>query len=463
MGGNLKSDALQKTKFVDPYELTPDKIKEAPTTFKGRLKFLGPSFILSASIVGSGELIATTTLGAEAGFITFWVIIISCIVKVAVQLEFGKHTILTGETAMQAFNKLPGPRFGKAKWSVWTVFVVMVIKLLQIGGIIGGIAIILNIIAPALSVTAFSFIIAIVVALMIFRGYYSHIENLSLVMIGFFTLFTFASLYYLKYTPFHITLDDIWSGLQFDLPKTALVVVFGAFGITGVGGDEIIHYNYWCLEKGYASYTGKKDDSEAWKKRADGWIKVMQLDAIIALIIYTTVTAAFYLLGAAVLHAQGDVPQGYAMIETLSNMYTESLGPHAKTIFFFGAFITLFSTLFAALAAWTRQISDIFGQIGWINFNNLQIRKRTVAILAWVIPFLWALTFTLVKMPVLMVITGGIVGSFLLFLVVYAAIHFRYKRIHPSFKPGLMYDLGLWISILSIVGVGAMGIFKLFG
>ncbi len=463
MGGKMKSNAKSEEKFVDPYVLNPDKIKEPPTNFKGQLKFLGPSFILSASIVGSGELIATTTLGAEAGFITFWVIIVSCIVKVAVQLEFGKHTILTGETAMQAFNKLPGPTFGKAKWSVWTTFVVMIIKLLQIGGIVGGIAIILNIIAPALSVTAFSFIIAIIVALMIFRGYYSHIEKLSLIMIGFFTIFTFASLYYLKFTPFNITFENIWSGLQFELPKAALIVVFGAFGITGVGGDEIIHYNYWCLEKGYASFTGKNDNSEAWKNRAKGWIKVMKLDAIIALIIYTSVTAAFYLLGAAVLHAQGNVPQGYAMIETLSNMYTESLGPHAKTFFYFGAFITLFSTLFAALAAWTRQLSDIFGQIGWINFDDYAIRKRTIAILAWVLPLLWALTFTLVKMPVLMVITGGIVGSFLLFLVVYAAIHFRYKRIHASFKPSVLYDLALWISILSIVGVGALGIFKLFG
>ena len=67
--------------------------KAPPTAFFQKLKFLGPGFILSASIVGSGELIATTTLGAKAGFITFWVIIVSCLVKVALQLEFGKNTV----------------------------------------------------------------------------------------------------------------------------------------------------------------------------------------------------------------------------------------------------------------------------------------------------------------------------------------------------------------------------------
>ncbi len=445
----------------DPYVLSPDKTKEPPTTFIGRLKFLGPSFILSASIVGAGELIATTTLGAKAGFITFWIILISCVVKVAVQIEFGKHTILTGETAMQAFNKLPGPQMGKAKWTIWTVLGVMIIKLLQVGGIVGGVAIIINIAFPSINISLLCFIIAILVALMVYRGYYKFIENFSLWMIGLFTIFTFSSLYFLNFTPYFISLENIWSGLQFDLPKEAVAVAFGAFGITGVGGDEIIHYNYWCLEKGYASYTGKGDNSPEWRNRANGWIKVMYLDAVIAMCVYTLVTAAFYLLGAAVLHAQGGVPEGYAMVETLSTMYTESLGPEAKSAFLIGALITLFSTLFAALAAWIRQVTDIFGQVGWIDFSNFAVRKKTVAILAWVIPLLWALVFVFIRLPVLMIIIGGIVSSFLLFLVVFAALHFRYIRLNPLFKPAFFYDFIFWISVLSIIGIGALGIFKI--
>src|SRR6188768_3458316 len=117
----------------DPYVLTTQTIKEPPTTFRGRLSFLGPGFILSASIVGSGELIATTTLGASAGFTAFWVILISCFVKVAVQLEFARHTIITGETAMQILNKLPGPRIGKAKWSLWLFFFLLLMKFVQLG------------------------------------------------------------------------------------------------------------------------------------------------------------------------------------------------------------------------------------------------------------------------------------------------------------------------------------------
>ncbi len=134
--------------LLDPYLLSSDKIKYPPATFKESFKFLVPTFILLLFIIASGELIAINTLVAEPVFITFWLIIVSCNVKVSVQPEFGKHTILTGETAIQAFNIPPGPAYGKASSTVWMVLAVMIIKLLQVGGIVGGIAIILNIAIP---------------------------------------------------------------------------------------------------------------------------------------------------------------------------------------------------------------------------------------------------------------------------------------------------------------------------
>ena len=447
----------------DPYTLTEATIKAPPATFRERLKHLGPGFILSAAIVGSGELIATTTLGARMGFVTFWVILVSCLVKVAVQIEFGRHTILTGETAMTAFHQLPGPVFGKARWTVWTIFTFMIVKLLQVGGIVGGVAIILNMTIPQLSVPVWAFTTAIVVALLVFRGYYRFIERSSLIMIAFFTVFTFAALYLLAYTPYAFHWGDLAEGISFRLPREAVAVAFGAFGITGVGGDEIIHYNYWCLEKGYAAHCGPRTDSPEWAARAKGWIRVMYLDAVFAMLIYTLVTAAFYLLGAAVLHAQGEHPEGYAMVESLSVMYTEVLGPGAKPAFLLGAFVVLFSTLFAALAAWTRQFSDIFGRFGWIDFYQPEQRRRTIAVLAWVIPFLWALLFVFIKLPVLMVITGGIVGSLLLFLVVFAVYHFRYRRLDGAFLPGRWYDVILWVSIGAIVTVGVYGMVQMLG
>lgn len=446
----------------DHYHITEKTIKPPPTSFIGKLKLLGPGFILSASIVGSGELIATTTLGATAGFTAFWIIVISCLVKVAVQLEFGKHTIITGETAMQALGKLPGPRFGKGRWAVWMILLLIIFKVIQLGGMIGSTAIVLNMLFGGVPVYAWVFIAAFITSILIYKGYYAMVEKFSLFMTAMFTLLTVTAVFALRYTQFSFTFADVWYGQQFSLSGAIVGVAIGAFGITGVASDEILAYNYWCLEKGYAAYTGPRQNSDEWRSRARGWIRVMYLDAIMAMVIYTLVTAAFYLLGAAVLHGMGVVPEGNALIETVALIYTESLGPGIRTVYLVGAFFVLYSSLFASLAAWTRIYSDIFGQLGWIDFFDLRQRNKVIAVLAWVFPLCWACIYLFIKLPVLMILSGGLVGSVLLFLIVFAALHFRYQRQQIA-RPGVLYDVALWISIVSIFAVGVYGLVKIVG
>jgi Mn2+/Fe2+ NRAMP family transporter len=449
-------------KNTDPYIRTDDRIQEPPVTLSGIVKHLGPGFVLSAAIVGSGELIATTALGARAGFIAFWVIIVSCLVKVTLQLEFGKHVIHSGESSMYSLNQLPGPRFGKANWSIWMWLFIQIFKFLQVGGIVGGVAITLNISFPFVSIPVWTIIVTVITSLLVYKGYYKPVEKFSLIMIALFSLFTLASVYFLQYTSYAFTWQDVQQGLSFQLPPAIVGIAIAAFGITGVGGDEILYYNYWCLEKGYAAYTGPMEDTESWVRRAKGWIRVMYIDAFVAMVVYTTVTAAFYLLGAAILHKTGDVPEGYQMVEVLSSIYTQSLGPWAKSIFMAGALIVLYSTLFTAAASWTRIFSDAFGQIGWIDFYNPQVRQRAIAWLAWIFPISWALLFLFIKLPVLMVLLGGFVTSILLLMVVYAAIHFRYHRLPASLQPGKFYNLAFWVSAGAILLTAAYGVIQLF-
>jgi Mn2+/Fe2+ NRAMP family transporter len=443
----------------DPYILDYSRIQEPPTRFLEQLKYCGPGFILSASIVGSGELIATTALGAKAGFLALWVILISCFVKVALQLEFGRHTIQTGETAMVAINKLPGWRIGPAHWTIWFWLALLPIKILQVGGIIGGLGILLNIIVPSVSVPAWCWITAATVAALVFSEKYKLIELTSLAMTLAFTILTLTCVAALQWTPYAMTGEQLLSGLTGRLPSGAMLFVFAAFGLTGVGGDEIMQYTYWLLEKGYAARVGPyRPNDPAWQSRARGWTRVMVFDALVSMVAYTTVTAAFYILGAAVLHARGDVPAGDKMVSTLANMYTESLGPWARDLFLAGAFFVLFSTAFSALAAWTRIYSDTFSQFGWIDFRDAKQRGRTIKTLAIVFPTLWVLALLQLQSPVIMVLWGGVATAAILLIVVIAAIHFWSKRALPELAPGRLYDVAFWVSAISIIALAVYGL-----
>ena len=447
--------------LADNYIITEKTIKEPPTSFRQKLKFLGPGFILSASIVGSGELIATTTLGARAGFVAFWIIIVSCLVKVAVQLEFGKNAILTGRTPMQSFNTLTGNHAGKPNWIVWAVFIIYFFKAIQLGGMVGGSAIVLYMLFPAIPLEAWVIVVIFIAALLISRNVYTLVEKISLFLIATFTITTIIAVVALKYTEYNFSWAEFSEGLKFRFPPEIVAIAFGAFGITGVGADEIIAYNYWCLEKGYAAYTGPRDDSMEWKKRAEGWIHVMHLDATLAMVIYTLVTSVFFILGAAILHGKTSIPEGNGVIETLALIYTQTLGPGAKLIYLIGAFFVLFSSVFAALAAFTRFYSDVAGQMGWINFFDITQRNKLIAWLSWIIPLIWATLYFFIKLPLRMIIIGGISGSVLLFIVVFAAVMFRNKR--ARFLPsGIFYNIVFIVSVISIIAVGLYGLINIF-
>src|SRR5918996_5071975 len=104
------SESTEKSPEIDradPYTLTAEGIKEPPVGWRASFKYLGPGLILSASIVGSGELIATTALGAEAGFVLLWLVVFSTLVKVAVQVELARWTIATGQPALSGYNRVP--------------------------------------------------------------------------------------------------------------------------------------------------------------------------------------------------------------------------------------------------------------------------------------------------------------------------------------------------------------------
>jgi hypothetical protein len=99
----------------------PRAIANPPTTVWGILTSIGPGLILTANIVGTGELIATTRLGAQAGFTLLWFIVFSCFIKVFVQIELARYTLAEGVGSLDALNRLPGPRF-RVSWVLWLWF-----------------------------------------------------------------------------------------------------------------------------------------------------------------------------------------------------------------------------------------------------------------------------------------------------------------------------------------------------
>ena len=564
-------------------------LQAPPTTMLGILRRIGPGMILAGSIVGSGELIATTRTGAEAGFTLLWLIIIGCIIKVFVQIELGRYTIINAQTTLTALNTVPGPRFalplGSAKahgnWITWFWLLMFLASIGQLGGIVGGvgqamaISIPLSeqgrlyntsveetiahktksaqlrhvqaylketgtvtekdktliakleldiatlsdkphvkrarneaelkdvqakkaalssggkpadpaaladlsanetllksridaIILPAKSTDdkIWAGILGVITSLILVLGRYRFIEVASIIMVATFTLVTVGNVFALQtFGEWAVRGSDLIEGFSFKLPSTGdggaslsggnpLSTALAAFGIIGVGASELMAYPYWCIEKGYAKWTGKPDGSDGWLSRARGWLRVMKWDAFCSMVLYTLATIAFYMLGAAVLNRTGLHPSNDELIPTLTNMYEPVFGAYAPMLFLTGAFAVLYSTYFSASAANARQAADIIDAFKIQKLTDIT-RRKWVLFFSGLFPLACVVIYWVYPKPVTLVLISGVMQALLLPMLGVAALYFRYKQCDPRLQPGKIWDFFLWISFIAFFIVGA--------
>jgi Mn2+/Fe2+ NRAMP family transporter len=207
-------------------------------------------------------------------------------------------------------------------------------------------------------------------------------------------------------------------------------------------------YPYWCIEKGYARFAGPRDGTPEWSARARGWIRVMHLDILCSLAIYTLATVAFYLLGAGILNRAGTVPAARDTVTVLSQIYTRTLGDWALWVFYAGVVVVLYGTIFAATAAHSRLSADVVRMMGGYARDDGQSRLRWRNRFVVVLAALPAMLYWLVESPVQMVVAGGVAQAFLLPLIGVAAVYLRHTHLPPDIRPSPATTALLWVATI---------------
>jgi hypothetical protein len=144
----------------------------------------------------------------------------------------------------------------------------------------------------------------------------------------------------------------------------------------------------------------------------------------------------------------GAVPAESDTIAVLSNIYTQTLGEWALWVFYVGAVVTLYGTIFASTAAHARLFADAMRIAGAYDRDDaasrIRWRRRFVVVLS-VLP---VLGFWFFRSPVQMVVTGGVAQALMLPLIGIAAIYLRHRRLPANVRPGHATTALLWVSTI---------------
>ena len=427
-------------------------MQEAPKTFLERLKFIGPSVVVTGSVVGSGSIVMTPLLGAAAGFMLLWWLLLSMWSKPIIQAEIARYIVVSKKTFLEAFADMPGFKTtiqGKTtSWLVWFMFIGVIPSIAGMGGLAGAVAEAGNTMFPFLTVEIWVVISCLVTWMLLYFGSYKSLEKTLLVMVLFFSFMTMIIAIAMQSTDYQVSIAQVSSGLSFSFPSGYLPLALAVFGFTGISYGEIMAYTYWCLEKGYAENSGNNVEE------TKHWIKTMQTDVWVTVFFITLGTLPFFFLGAGVLYNIPELQQALAtssfwdidVISSLQNMFSLVLGGWAKWLFIVLAFFVLFSTLLSGTAAFTRTISDYLISMGLVK-EQANTRKKLIKLIAFLIPFLSGLFYFVLPNPFTLLLIAGIWAAMGLPIVNIGALYLV-NKLEPELQPKITTKFILWASLV---------------
>ena len=351
-----------------------------------RLTWLGPGFLWMVSAAGSGELLFTPRVGALHGYELLWAMLVAVTLKWFINREVGRFAVCTGQTLLQGFADLPGPR----AWALWLILVPQAfVAVTAIAGLAGGAATALILVLPG-SPARWMIVSVLGAAALVTLGRYATVERAAtLIGVGVAIAAVAAAI---SVTP---APGELLAGLR---PQLAPDVDYGeilpwlGFMLSGAAG--LIWYSYWTVEKGYgaagrAGSTGThRGSSEADTKRLREWLAVMTLDTTVAVVGTCLIAGAFLILGAELLRPRGLVPEENRVAATLGRLLGDVWGQAGYWFMVVGVFVGFWDTVLSDQDGHGRMFTDGCRQLAprLRRFDETTLRRTIVIVLVTICP-----------------------------------------------------------------------------
>jgi len=460
--------------------LRPLEIKQLPPPLSLR-KLIGPSFIILALGLGSGEVILWPYLTANYGLGIIWGAILGITFQFFMNMEIERYALSHGESIFVGLAR-------KIRWiSFW--FLISTFIPWMWPGIIASSAKFLGTVIGMEQTQYLAMGLLIVIGMILSLGpiLYKTVETLqkTIIMVGVPSVFLLSILLAKPNDWIKLVQGTVGIGEGFlFLPEGIAIASFlGALAYAGAGGNLNLAQSYYVKEKGYGmgryggritslltgkiesiSLTGSRFETDAENlSRFKVWWKNINIEHFVVFWLTGSITILLLaLLSYATVFGQPGNEQGVNFVIKEAQFIGDKLFPIVGTFFLLVVSLTLFGTQLGVFDATSRILSEniILSSYGKLKEQNLRFFYYLVLwlqILAGVIIMLLGFTE-----PLQLVITAAVLNAIAMFIHTGLTLWLNLTSLDKKIRPSLFRITAMSLAFMFYGGFSIYVIYDRF-
>lgn len=460
--------------------LKPLDIQELPQPLSIK-KLIGPSFILLALGLGSGEVILWPYLSANYGLGIIWGAILGISFQFFMNMEIERYALAHGESIFVGLSrKLRFISF----WFLLSTFIPWMYP-----GIIASSAKFFGTVAgiQETQYLAMGFLIIIGVILSLGPVLYKTVETLqkTIIMIGVPSIFV-LSVFLSKPHSWVLLAQGtvgVGEGYLFLPAGIAIASFLGALAYAGAGGNLNLAQSFYVKEKGYGmgkfggritslltgkveniSLTGSKfEPTQENVSRFKVWWKNINVEHFVVFWLTGAITILLLaLLSYSTVHGQPGIAQGVNFVIMEAQFIGKMILPLVGTFFLLVVSLTLFGTQLGVFDATSRILSEnvilsSFGKLKEKNLRKLYYIVLWMQILAGVVIMMLGFTE-----PLQLVITAAVLNAMAMFVHTGLTLWLNMTSLDKEIRPSRLRFVAMSLAFLFYGGFSIYVIYDKF-
>jgi hypothetical protein len=437
-GGTLATELPSKVLPPVPYADLPEPLPMR--------KVIGPSVLLLAGAIGSGEFVLWPFIVSQVGLVVVWLVVIGVLTQYFLNMEIERYTLATGETAITGFTRLWKP------WS-WLFIVMTVVPWAWPGWATGGtttLSFVFGFGEGAIPYITIAVLVLIGLVLTVSPVVYQTVEKIQFFMVGIIVLFLIYIVLFLLGGDGYAALGQGFldaDEIPAAVPEVGTAALLGAIAFAGAGGALNLVQSNWVRDKGLgmgarlpkvvSPFTGeevaapttgyffRRDEENL--RRWHGWWSVANREqfltffviGLIALLAFMTLTAVTIGVGA-------NEAESFDFIRAQGEALGGLQGDWLSTVFWLVGTVVLFSTNLAVLDMVGRVVADVL-KTGPLRSNETWSESKIYFTVVWLeIAFGSIILLSGVTQPIVLLVIASSLNGLVMF--VYSCLLIQLNR-----------------------------------